>query len=198
MHSSSPHFPEPQLAEGTQPDGDAQRILSAAADLLLQTECLLQSVEPSSYTTCVPIAFNGTIGGHVRHCLDHFVCLLRGFDSGLIDYDHRDRDERIERDPALARTLVMALRADLEQLDADLLDAAVQTRCEVSYRRGDSPCSTSSLGRELAYAVAHGIHHFALISILARLQGIQLPDGFGIAPSTLVHRRTQNAVAATR
>ena len=197
MHSSSSQFAEPQPAEGTQPGGDSQRILSAAVDLLQQTESLLQAVDSSSYSTCVPIAFNGTIGGHVRHCVDHFLCLLRGFDSGLIDYDHRDRDVRIERDPAFARTLVVALRADIELLDADLLDSAVQTRCEVSYRRGDSPCSTSSLGRELAYAVAHGIHHFALIAILARLQGIQLPDGFGIAPSTLVHRRTHNVVATT-
>ncbi len=197
MHAISPQFPEPRLAPESQPDGHHERILCAAIDLLRQTDCLLQSVDSTTYSAAVPVAFNGSIGGHVRHCLDHFLCLLRGFDSGLIDYDLRDRDERLERDPDFARTLVEALRMDLQQLDADLLDSPIQTRCEVSYRRGNSPCSASSLGRELAYAIAHGIHHFALIAILARLQGVQIADGFGIAPSTLAHLRDSNAVTTT-
>lgn len=197
MHAISSLLPEPRLAPESEPGGHSERILGAALDLLQQTESLLQSVDAASYQAAVPVAFNGSIGGHVRHCLDHFLCLLRGFDTGLIDYDRRDRDERLERDPRVAQTLVAGLRADLQQLDAELLEAPVQTRCEVSYRRGDSPCSTSSLGRELAYAIAHGIHHFALIAILARLQGIQIADGFGIAPSTLAHRRATGPVTST-
>ena len=42
-----------------------------------------------------PQAFPG-IGPHLRHCLDHFICFLRGVESGDVDYDARDRDERHE------------------------------------------------------------------------------------------------------
>lgn len=177
--------------ESQSPKDDARRILSGASDLLAQADALLGSLAPSDYTNPVPAAFNATIGGHLRHCLDHFLSLLNGFDSGLIDYDRRNRDPRIERDLDYARSLVRTLRSDLDQLDVELLDAPIQTRCEVSYRQGNSPISQSSLGRELVYAIAHGIHHFALIAIMARLQGIRIAEGFGMAPSTLAHLRTQ-------
>jgi len=50
----------------------------------------------------VPIAFNASIGGHYRHCLDHFTSLLRGLDAEAVDYDHRERDARIESQPGFA------------------------------------------------------------------------------------------------
>ena len=46
----------------------------------------------------------------------------------------------------------------------------------------------SSLGRELVYAIAHAIHHYALISIMARLMEARLPENFGVAPSTVTHQ----------
>jgi uncharacterized damage-inducible protein DinB len=172
---------------------DGERILNGAADLLRQAELLLAEIQPSAYSTPVPAVFNASIGGHIRHCLDHFTSLLNGFDTGLIDYDHRERDPRVERDPAFALELTRALRADLNRLHPELLDAPIVARCEVSYRRGDAPVAQSSLGRELMYAIAHGIHHFALISVMATLQDVSLPDGFGMAPSTLAHLRSRTA-----
>ena len=38
------------------------------------------------------------------------------------------------------------------------------------------------------YAVAHAIHHYALLGIMCGLMGIRVPAGFGVAPSTLQHR----------
>ena len=45
----------------------------------------------------------------------------------------------------------------------------------------------STFGRELVYAIAHAIHHYALISVMARLLDVRLPPHFGIAPSTVAH-----------
>lgn len=181
---------------GRDPRGDfddGERILNGASDLLCQAELLLAQIHPSTYSSPVPAVFNATIGGHIRHCLDHFTSLLNGFDTGLIDYDHRERDARVEREPAFALALTRALRTDLSRLHSELLDAPIVARCEVSYRRGDAPVAQSSLGRELMYAIAHGIHHFALISVMATLQGVPLPAGFGMAPSTLAHLRNRTA-----
>jgi hypothetical protein len=167
----------------------AGRILKAAIEVLTQGEELLQALTPESFTGKVPVVFNASIGGHYRHCLDHFTSLLLALDADEVDYDHRKRDPRIETQPdfALARTAEM--RRILEELAPDTLCTEVRARCEVSYSHGDSPITNSTLARELVYCVAHAIHHYALISVMARLMDVKLPEHFGIAPSTVAHQK---------
>ena len=164
-----------------------RRILGAAVEILRQGELLLGSLLPSTYAEKLPIAFNASIGGHYRHCLDHFTSLLGGLDCAVVDYDHRQRDVRIETQPDFALVLTRRIRAGLEGLEPAGLDSGVIARCEVSYAHGDSPMTKSSVGRELVYIIAHAIHHYALISVMARLQGVDLPVAFGVAPSTVAH-----------
>jgi hypothetical protein len=173
---------------------DARRIVSAATAILAQGEGLLRALSDETYTCRVPLAFNACIGGHYRHCLDHFSSLLRGFGAEEVDYDHRARDERIESQPDFALSRTLQLRAHLERLPISALDTPVRARCEVSYAHGASPVTGSTFGRELVYAIAHAIHHYALIAIMARLMDARLPVNFGVAPSTVAH----NAKQATR
>jgi hypothetical protein len=107
----------------------------------------------------------------------------------VVDFDLRDRDPRIETDPDQSLALTQQIRAALAQWKPRDLARSVGTRCEISYAPGASPVTGSTLGRELAYAIAHAIHHFAIIGILGRLQGIELPEEFGMAPSTLAYLR---------
>ncbi len=167
---------------------DARRILDAAIHILHQGEALLRTLSADDYTTRVPTAFNASIGGHYRHCLDHFSSVLWGMDAETIDYDDRARGTRVETDRETALRLTRDLRDELLDLQPVLLQACTRVRCEVSYERGASPLTTSTLGRELVYAVAHAIHHFALIAVMARLLGASLPEPFGIAPSTRAHQ----------
>lgn len=166
---------------------DARRIVNAAIAILAQGEDLLCKLSTDSYTRRVPLAFNACIGGHYRHCLDHFTSLLRGLDADTVDYDHRERDVRLESQPEFALTLTRQMRAQLERLPVGALSAPVRARCEVSYAQGDSPVTGSTFGRELVYAIAHSIHHYALISVMARLMDTKLPEHFGVAPSTVAH-----------
>lgn len=168
---------------------DARRILDAAVVILTQGEDLLRTLSADCYTRRVPLAFNACIGGHYRHCLDHFTSLLRGLDGDEVDYDHRERDARIESQPDFALALTRKLRAQLEQLSLAALDTPVRARCEVSYAHGDSPVTGSTFGREMVYAIAHAIHHYALISVMARLMDAALPEHFGVAPSTVAHQK---------
>lgn len=169
---------------------DSRRILEAATDILKQGEDLLGAINSEGYSRRLAVAFNGSIGGHYRHCLDHFSSLLKGLDSNLVDYDRRDRDPLLESDPAYARGFTRRLLEIIGTLEPAMLASPVSVRCEVSYEHGASPVSGSTLGRELAYAIAHGIHHYALISVMARLMGAALPETFGVAPSTVAHRKT--------
>ena len=177
----------------TTPTGDQpttashSRIIAAAIDLLEQGESLLASVDAMAYGQRAQAVFNASIGGHYRHCLDHFSCLLQGASSGLVDYDHRARDRRLEDDPHFALQATRQLLSELRGVDPEVLNDSVVARCEVSYEPGHSPATHSSLGREWVYAIAHGIHHYAMISVIARLQNVALPENFGIAPSTVAH-----------
>src|ERR1051326_2351429 len=153
---------------------DARRIVDAAVSILSQGEDLLRALSVESYTQRVPQAFNACIGGHYRHCLDHFTSLLRGLDSNEVDYDHRERDARLESQPDFALRVTQEMRTRLQRISFSALDWTVRARCEVSYAHGESPVTGSTVGREMVYAIAHAIHHFALISVMARLMDAEL------------------------
>ncbi len=193
MKTLLPAFESSDLAVPEDHFDDARRIVNAAVAILSQGEDLLRALSIETYTRRVPLAFNACIGGHYRHCLDHFTSLWRGLDADTVDYDHRERDVRIESQPEFALTLTRKMRVQLEQLPLGALDSPVRARCEVSYAHGDSPVTGSTFGRELVYAIAHAIHHYALISVMARLMEARLPEHFGVAPSTVAHHAKQTA-----
>jgi hypothetical protein len=168
---------------------DARRILAGADAVLAQGAELLAGMSAQAYARKLIVAHNASIGGHFRHCLDHFSSLLTGLDSSYIDYDHRKRDFRVETDPVFALELTRQIRVGLAALLPDRLGESVTARCEVSYAHGQSPETRSTLGREVVYSIAHAIHHYALIAVMARLIEVPLPAHFGIAPSTVVHLR---------
>jgi uncharacterized damage-inducible protein DinB len=170
----------------------AQRILAAAVEILAQGEDLLRALSGENFTRRVPAVFNASVGGHYRHCLDHFTSLLLALDADEVDYDHRKRDPRIESQPEFALALTAEMRRTLERLTPDTLCTEVNARCEVSYTHGNSPVTRSTLARELVYCIAHAIHHYALISVMARLMEVKLPENFGVAPSTVTHQKNLN------
>jgi uncharacterized damage-inducible protein DinB len=167
----------------------------AAIDVLRQGESLLRRIDDQKYTRKLQPAFNSAIGGHYRHCLDHFHSLLQGLAEGEVNYDHRERNPRIEndRDFALAETqrVIRACRA----IPTPFLACPINVRSQVGYNMDEPPLIGSSVGRELIYAIAHTIHHYALISVMCGLLKVATPPGFGVAPSTLKYQSDQRKAA---
>jgi len=168
---------------------------SAAVEVLTQGETLLRSFNDKDYTRKLPGAFHSAVGQHYRHCLDHFECLLRGFDTNGIDYDDRDRDPRIEKNLGFAITETRRLLKACESIPVAFLDCPINVRSKVNHELDVAPLITSTVGREVMYAVAHAIHHYALIAVMCGMLGVRVPDGFGIAPSTLKYRSDQQKAA---
>jgi uncharacterized damage-inducible protein DinB len=54
---------------------------------------------------------------------------------------------------------------------------------------GDGSCATLSttIGRELAFATHHGVHHQAMMRAIAGEFGVDVSPTFGKAPSTINH-----------
>jgi len=149
---------------------------------------LLGLISDEAYSSRLAVASNASIGGHYRHCLDHFHCLLLGLEVGLIDYDNRKRNLTVETDRQRAMEESVRLRNALSALSVEMIHNPVRVSCKVHYEMDRSQEVSSTFPREIMYVVAHGVHHFALISVMAKVMNFPLPSDFGAAPSTLQHR----------
>lgn len=157
--------------------------------VLLQGVELLDSLSSDVYAREGRFEARSGIGAHFRHCVEFYTSFLDGVSSGRIDYGVRSRDRRLERDRELARDRIWEI--------ANLLDALVDTDAPIVVRAegvADDEWSRSSVGRELQVLASHTVHHFALIALLLRLEGVEPPEAFGVAPSTLEYWRSQECV----
>jgi hypothetical protein len=127
------------------------------------------------------------VGPHLRHCLDHFECLLQGLDSGLVDYDARDRREILERDPDSFLEAMASIVTRLERLDSDSIRHTLRLRQEAT--PGAVAEVESSLERELIFLSGHTIHHIAIVRLLAEASGFRLPPDLDVAYSTATYQR---------
>ncbi len=133
-----------------------------------------------------PAAF-AAVGPHLRHCLDHFTLLLEGWPTGEVDYDARERNERAERDPAVARDQLRGIARGLAAIPAGDLEREV--RVTQSAAPGRPPlASTSRLERELVFLSSHTIHHIAIMILAARAADVAIPADLAVAYSTEAHR----------
>src|SRR5262249_23517176 len=57
---------------------------------------LLERLDDRLYTEANQVLSISGVGSHFRHCIDFYYSFLTGLDSGRINYDCRERDERIE------------------------------------------------------------------------------------------------------
>lgn len=162
-------------------------MIDEVIEVLKQGRDLLGQIDDQTFLRAIPPMFAYGIGSHIRHCLDFFGCFLGGLAACRIDYDSRERDEALEKD----RLAAMQKTENIIQQMGGLSIASEQLM--VSVRLEDAADSQqwshSSIARELQSLKSHTIHHYALIAVLLRLQGIEPPEEFGISTATLRQRR---------
>ena len=136
------------------------------------------------------------IGSHFRHCLDFYHAFLNGVELGWIDYDNRQRDERIGKDRLTAVQKMMEAIEGLERVSWLHEHTSLMVRLEDVGNAGEpSSWSSSTVMRELQALVSHTVHHFALIGVMLQLNGFEIPEEFGVASSTLNRWRSATVCA---
>lgn len=160
-------------------------ILALNCALLDQGARLLERVEPAIYSRPLAEADSDGVGAHVRHCIDFYDCFLRGLDAGNVDYDDRRREAALELDVGVARERLTDLTGRLLSLPERPLPHTISVRQDASGAEGRRPATLSSVDRELQFLAAHTVHHYALVRVLLKLQDVDVPAEFGVAPSTL-------------
>jgi hypothetical protein len=145
-------------------------------------DALQQLPEQSLYSNRCEALSNATIGQHTRHIIELYQCLIEGYPTGKINYDHRKRNQLYENDIPAAVAIIREIQQNLEQPDKE-----VSIFCGTD---DNSVCIESNYYREVLYNLEHCIHHQALIKVaLLSIKDIQIAEGFGVAPSTLQYRQ---------
>jgi uncharacterized damage-inducible protein DinB len=155
----------------------------ALAQLLEELASLVGGLPGDVYRARLAAPHSGSIGEHVRHCLDHVSILLRADEFWTLSYDHRQRGTAVETDPRNAVACIRLLQDAIETWAMRSLDEPIRVACMLS-TEGDAVIGWSTLARELAFVVSHTIHHQAMIGVLLATRGYTVPNRFGQAPST--------------
>jgi uncharacterized damage-inducible protein DinB len=153
--------------------------------LFSQLNDVISRLSNEAYSRPGQQLLDSSIGKHVRHIIEMFICLEEGYSQGIINYEKRRRDNAIEINKELAMQHLSLICANLVKPDKSLL---LETEVETDVAR--TATIETSYYRELAYNIEHCVHHMAMIRIgLHEIARIKPGDDFGFAFSTIKHRR---------
>ena len=153
--------------------------------VFVQLSETLNQLSNEEYVQPSKILLNATIGQHVRHIIELFQCLEKGYNEGVVNYEKRKRDYQIETNKELATALLKAVYQTIERPNKE-----ITLETEDYYDTMEIASIPSNYYRELAYNLEHTIHHMALIRVgVNEVSTIELPDEFGVAYSTVKYRK---------
>lgn len=159
--------------------------------LLVEVGEVIEQISDQDFCRPIPVLNGSTLGQHFRHTLEFFECLSSGSKSGIVSYDQRDHDSKIENDRDLA---LGVLNEAIVFMNNCQLEKNIKVAICYDLESDDDIIVDSNMAREIAYNIEHVIHHMALIKIgvQAICPYVVLPKGFGIAVSTLKYRNRQS------
>lgn len=166
-------------------------ISASAIQLLSQLSTVVGEMNDKTFVSKVPVLSNATIGQHVRHTLEFFICLIDAKNVGEINYDDRKHDPFIEQETQLALRIIRMITDFLEKEHADF---DLKLIANYALEEGHEDVIETNFFRELAYNIEHAIHHMALIKIgcNAVCPEIKLPEHFGVASSTVRFQKSHS------
>ncbi len=156
---------------------------------LAQARALVERMDDRGFGMPVASFYGSSVGGHLRHCLEHYLSFLDGMEDGKIDYDRRNRDEVLETRTAIAGEMIDRISSALHELL--VADPPVGVLVKMDCGGDEIEWQPSTTGRELQFLVSHTVHHFAMIGGICRALEVGLEEDFGVAPSTVRHRAGQ-------
>lgn len=158
-------------------------LIQACSNILTQLTDLVNQVKEPDFVRPAETLSQSTIGQHLRHTLEFFICFENGFESGIINYDKRAHDKLIESDKFIALATINRINNFISALSEKSL------QLEVGYDLDNDDFITieTTSTRELVYNIEHAVHHMAIIKIGIReiASYVTLAPDFGIAASTL-------------
>ncbi|KFF03237.1 hypothetical protein ASF10_09785 [Flavobacterium sp. Leaf82] len=143
---------------------------------------LLDQLSDQDYSKSCQALSNATIGEHTRHILEMFQCLEQSYDSGILNYDNRQRNKQIQTETEFAKKCIIQIKKELKSENKIIyLEQFID---------GLSMRIQSNYYRELLYNLEHCVHHQALIKVaVLQFENIIIDENFGVARSTIAYRK---------
>jgi len=161
------------------------KIQKAIQNVFVQLSESIRELTLEEYTYPGNTLFNATIGQHVRHIIELFLELEKGYETGRVNYDKRKRDYTIETDKDVAIELLHDIYLHLKKFDKHLLLEA-----NIDEHSSDTVLISTNYFRELMYNLEHTVHHMALIRVgINEVSSVVVPEDFGVASSTVKHKK---------
>lgn len=150
---------------------------------------LLNDIDIQVYTDALQPLHHSTVGKHVRHITEFYLCALNGYENGIVDYDARERNILIELDKHYTVETLENVKHQLQTLNSDR-----NLTLKSKFGSNESLDIPSSFFRELTYLIEHTIHHLAIIKIGLNevFPEIEIPKNFGVAHSTIRYQGLGN------
>jgi hypothetical protein len=159
---------------------------NAAIDILHQLQHLIGQVSQADFCKPSQNLSESTLGQHVRHTMEFFICFQTGFHNGVINYDKRAHDKLMESD----KNVALSVLGDIIQF---ILQIKEDRTLKLEIGASNDPVTTISTNcsRELLYNIEHAIHHMALIRIGVQEVApyVNLGKHFGVAASTIEYTK---------
>lgn len=157
---------------------------------LLEIKKLTIVLSEEVYSSPLDILSGSSFGQHMRHIVEFYTCLLS--QEQVINYDLRTRNQLIEEYPKSCALAIDEILAQLDEFSSDFESKPLRfENCNFDTDMGVNQIATS-FSRELSYCLDHCIHHqyFIKIGLVSLELGHYLHEEFGIAPSTLMQRKS--------
>lgn len=163
------------------------QLINASQTILLQLSNAIKQMSEAEFVLPSKTLGGSSIGQHLRHTLEFFICLEQGLKQGVINYDKRGHDKLIETNKEVALAIIDRMHAFVGRQSSDK-----SLTLEASYdsASGEIASVNTSYFRELTYNIEHAVHHMAImkIGINEVASHVQLPADFGVAASTIRYR----------
>lgn len=163
-------------------------LTEACHNILTQLNDLVSQIDEKDFGKPSAVLSNSTVGQHLRHTLEFFLCFESGYQQGLINYDKRAHDKLIETDKVIALAALTRISDFIRNLNSNRI-----LKLEVGYDVASNNFITieTNAARELVYNIEHAVHHMAIMKIGMREVApyLTLPPDFGIAASTIRYQQ---------
>lgn len=157
------------------------------ARLLAQLSEVCELLNDDMFTQSITELSNSTLGQHIRHIIEFNSCFFEGLEGGIVCYDRRKRELRIESDLSYALEL---MNNQIEILESGIEDKSLLFEACYATANMDNVLTKTTVTRELAYTFDHTVHHMAIIKtgIICLKLPVTFPSEFGVASSTVRFR----------
>jgi len=152
--------------------------------ILLQAKEVISKIDDTQFSFNDSPLFLSSAGMHFRHVLDFYTAFSEGYKNKEIDYDKRERNEEVAIKREVCSGEIVKIISFLNSIENIDMGSAV-TIITIEGITGNSSRAESTIGRELQFLLSHTVHHYAIIAMILKIQGAQLPQYFGIAQSTI-------------